>query len=326
MSLLPARDRAAGLAGVALLALCSACASAGAPATMTGACVEGGADGVVVRDGDEIVTAYRFRGVRVPALYPLFAPGGVPVTRGFPFEERPGEEHDHPHHVSLWLAHGDVNGLDFWRDPATRIENADAILCDAGRGRVCIRARNLWTQQEELVLIEDRVMTIRLGKRMRSIDFDFLLSPVDEAVTFGDTPDGTFAVRMHPELRLSGPVAKGSARNSAGVTGAAVRGERARWVAYSGPVEGRMVTLALMDHPENPRHPTWWNARDDGLCAANPFGMYAFEDAAPAAGALRVAAGEVLRLRYRVLVAAGELDDGDLDDAWEAFARMLAVE
>src|SRR2546430_8598162 len=36
------------------------------------------------------------------------------------FRSRQGERVDHPHHVGLWLNHGDVNGLDFWN-------NSDAI-------------------------------------------------------------------------------------------------------------------------------------------------------------------------------------------------------
>jgi hypothetical protein len=309
-----------GRAGAALCVALAACASTRTPTTLTGACVEGTEGCVAVLDGTELVTAYRFRDQRVPALYPLLAPGGVPVTRGFPFEERPDEERGQPHHASLWLAHGDVNGNDFWRGSDTRIENGDAVLCDAGAGEACVRARNLWIAREELVLIEDRVMTFHLRKDVRVIDFDFVLSPAVEAVTFGDTPEGTFAMRMHPELRLVGPVAKGSVRNSEGVAGPAVWGQRARWIAYSGPVGGQMVTVAMMDHPKNLRHPTWWNARDHGLCAANPFGMHAFADAVPAAGAVRVSAGEVMRLRYRVVLAAGKPDDGDLDDLWEAFA------
>ena len=48
----------------------------------------------------------------LPYLYPVLAPGGVPVTRGYPMDPRPDEERDHPHHRSLWFAHGDVNDAD----------------------------------------------------------------------------------------------------------------------------------------------------------------------------------------------------------------------
>ena len=54
-------------------------------------------------------------GLPNPALYPLRAPGGVRVSRRLPQE--PGAEPlaDHPHHRSLWFAHGSLNGIDFWQ-------------------------------------------------------------------------------------------------------------------------------------------------------------------------------------------------------------------
>jgi hypothetical protein len=90
-------------------------------------------------------------------------------------------------------------------------------------------------------------------------------------------------------------------------------------VAYGGTVDGKEVSVAVLDHPKNPRHPTWWHARDYGLCAANPFGMSAFENAPPASGAVVVAAAETLRLRYRVVVFSGGIDVGRIEDEWEDF-------
>src|SRR6478735_8527048 len=58
--------------------------------------------------------------LKKPVLYPIRTASGTLVTRGFPLDPRPGERVDHPHHVGLWLNHGNVNGLDFWN-------NSDAI-------------------------------------------------------------------------------------------------------------------------------------------------------------------------------------------------------
>src|SRR3954447_7841822 len=58
--------------------------------------------------------------LKKPTLFPLRSAAGTVVTRGCPLEPRKGERVDHPHHVGLWLNHGDVNGLDFWN-------NSDAI-------------------------------------------------------------------------------------------------------------------------------------------------------------------------------------------------------
>src|SRR3954468_22924294 len=58
--------------------------------------------------------------LKKPVLYPIRTANGNLVTRGFPLDPRPGERVDHPHHVGVWLNHGNVNGLDFWN-------NSDAI-------------------------------------------------------------------------------------------------------------------------------------------------------------------------------------------------------
>src|SRR4051812_8685973 len=44
-----------------------------------------------------------------PVLYPLRSATGTLVTRGWPFDPRPGERVDHPHHVGLWFDYGNVN-------------------------------------------------------------------------------------------------------------------------------------------------------------------------------------------------------------------------
>jgi len=51
-----------------------------------------------------------------PVLYPIYAPDGQLITRGFPRAPRPGEPVDHPHHLGLWFNYENVNGLDFWNN------------------------------------------------------------------------------------------------------------------------------------------------------------------------------------------------------------------
>ena len=53
-------------------------------------------------------------------MFPLLGPGGVPMTRSYPMAEVAGETRDHPHRRSLWFAHGDVGGFDFWQGDAHR--------------------------------------------------------------------------------------------------------------------------------------------------------------------------------------------------------------
>ena len=163
-------------------------------------------------------------------------------------------------------------------------------------------------------------MTFTTDRKRRAVEFDIRLSPIEGPVVFGDTKEGTFAIRMHPQLRLEGPVATATARNSEGVEGRDVWGKRARWIAYSGSVEGEAVTVVMMDHPSNLRHPTWWHARDYGLCAANPFGARAFEGKQGDSGDFTLEADGQLRMRYRILLMPGGIDVATIEADFASFA------
>src|SRR5512133_2374217 len=70
----------------------------------------------VIVDG-KLFTSYQYpSNLEKPFLYPVIAPCGSVITRGFPLEPRKGERVDHPHHIGLWFNHGNVNGLDFWNN------------------------------------------------------------------------------------------------------------------------------------------------------------------------------------------------------------------
>src|SRR5512136_106953 len=70
----------------------------------------------VLVDG-KLFTSYRYpSNMEKPFLFPVIAPCGSVITRGFPIEPRKGERVDHPHHIGLWFNHGNINGLDFWNN------------------------------------------------------------------------------------------------------------------------------------------------------------------------------------------------------------------
>ena len=66
----------------------------------------------------QLFTQYHFKDVSRPFLYPLLSADGEHLTRRWPQEDVPGEEHDHPHHHAMWYSHGDVNGVDLWSESA----------------------------------------------------------------------------------------------------------------------------------------------------------------------------------------------------------------
>src|SRR4051812_39807418 len=73
-------------------------------------------DRVRVEIDGRLFTEYIFKGASRPYCYPVLAADGTPLTRDFPMKKQAGEDQDHPHHRSLWFAHSDVNGVDFWNE------------------------------------------------------------------------------------------------------------------------------------------------------------------------------------------------------------------
>lgn len=259
-----------------------------------------------------LFTEYFFKDVPRPYCYPVIGPDESPMTRNWPMKTTPDEEHDHPHHRSLWFAHGSINGHDFWseeKDFGRTVHEAFTEI-KSGRKAGIIRSRNKWvTKEGAVVCTDDRLLKIYepASPAERVFDFEITLHAGNGELIFGDTKEGTMAMRLAETMRLKGPVGHGHIVNSEGVRDGETWGKRADWCDYYGPVDGKTVGVAIFDHPQNPRHPTWWHVRDYGLFAANPFGRHDFENLPDkTAGNLTVPAGGNLTFRYRFYLHRGD--------------------
>ena len=301
---------------LAVLWLCAVagCTSVAAPKLHFAA----GPERIVVTADGQPFAEYRADGPRGPCVWPLHAPGGQTVTRAFPFAEVEGEARDHPHHTSLWFAHGAVNGVDCWAGTG-RIVAVGEPTVDAGTG--AIRQGCEWRDEAGAVVCrERRELRFAAGGDWRAVDTLVALTRADGPLRLGDTKEGTMALRVRSEFCLEGPGAAGRIGNSEGQVGAAAWGKHARWVAYSAVLDGEEHTVAMFDHPGNHGHPTTWHARGYGLCAANPFGLHDFTRAPAGTGDLQVPAGSELRLLYRVWLHRGPCDAAAIEAAWRSFA------
>jgi hypothetical protein len=100
-----------------------------------------------------------------------------------------------------------------------------------------------------------------------------------------------------------------------------VWGKRSAWVDYYGQVDGQTVGVAIMDHPSNPRHPTYWHSRAYGLFAANPFGVRDFTADKSQDGSMTIEPGQRLTFRYRVVIHPGDARSADIA---ALYARYVA--
>ncbi len=270
-------------------------------------------------DGKE-VTAYNFAGDLVrPYLYPLLGPSGKQVTRNFPMKDLPDESHDHKHHRSVWIAHGDLNGTDNWSEEPNHgwQQHLDFELIFSGGALGRLVEKLQWeTNDHKPQLSERRTVTCwNIGGENRLFDFQIELTALDEDVLFGDTKEGgLLSVRVASELDVP---RTGTITNSfGGVDEGETWGKRAHWCDYSGTVEGTPLGLAIFDSPANPWYPTWWHVRNYGLMTANPFGLTHFEPETGRRGDLLLKAGETLTARFRLYVHSGDVVQGRVQQAY----------
>jgi len=259
-----------------------------------------------------------------PYFYPLRTASGIIVTRHYPMEEVEGETHDHPHHRGLFFAHGSVNGTDFWatepgsKDPHKgRMALNRVVKLQSGRKSGTIEVVfDGFDCAGKPLMTETRTITLYSDPELRIIDYQISIES-GQPLTFGDTKEGTFGIRLATDLSED---RTGRMVNAEGAeTEKNVWGKRSEWVDYFGKVDGRPVGVAIMDSPSNPRHPTYWHSRAYGLFAANPFGRRAFLGEKAPDGSFRLEPGQRLQFRYRVIIHSGDVKSAKIAELYRKY-------
>jgi hypothetical protein len=270
-----------------------------------------------------------------PFLYPIIAPGGQAITRGFPWNPQPNDPTDHPHHIGLWFNYENVNKLDFWN-------NSYNIAADKKKNYGWIRTTNItetksgntgrlayeanWTNQAKDVLLAEKTsFSFSAGNNVRVIDRVTELTAVQD-VSFPDVKDGMLGLRVAHELELpiketkeykdangnitkvsavKDPLVTGNYLTSQGKEGDAAWGTRGNWCMLYGRKGDDIISIVIIDHPQNPGYPTYWHARNYGLFSANPLGQKVFSEGKEILN-FQLKKGESAAFRYRVVVASGK--------------------
>ena len=276
----------------------------------------------------KLFTEYHFKNVPRPYFYPVIGPTGKPVTRHWPMKEGENEQYDHSHHRSLWFTHGDVNGYDFWSEGrgAGKIVHDKFLKVTSGPEVGIIQSQNRWVAYSGEVICTD-TLTHKFYHRPEGqmMDFDITIHASQGEVTLGDTKEGSMAIRLAPTMRLRGKVGQGHIVNSEGIRDAQTWGKRAAWCDYYGPVNGQTVGVAIFDHPQNPKHPTWWHVRDYGLFTANPFGVHYFENKPKGTGDITIPSGKSLTLRYRLYFHKGDEKQAKVAEHYREYAAIKSA-
>lgn len=280
---------------------------------------------IEVKAEDEIITNYYFGNKYArPFLYPIIGPYGKGVTRNFPMKNVEGETNDHLHHKSVWTAYGDVNGVDDWSEEQGHGKIIHKKFIELTGGEFChIVTLNDWVSNDnKKVLEEERDIKIyNLDSDEKIFDFEINFKATDDDVKFGDTKEGGI-ISVRVATSMDGDKG-GMIENSEGGRGEKeCWGKRAKWCDYYGKVDNKVVGIAIFDHPNNFRYPTYWHVRDYGLFTANPFGISHFENNPEKKGDFILEKNKGLRFKYRIFIHRGDAKETNLEEKHKAYLNL----
>lgn len=320
------------------------------------------ADALEIKVNGKVVSRYHVgEKVAKPYLYPILAPNGAAVTRGWPMDPpKPGETTDHPHQKSAWFCHGDVipegielktksankgdRGVDFWADPdSSKGRLKPGEIAPTGKivvtgvsepkqvssNHAMFETKNDWITPDGVKIMDEvrNIHVITLPKGVLYV-FDIDLHAGVCPITFGDTKEGSFGVRVNDTIRLENDKG-GVITTSNGDTSKAkfkgtipLWGKVADWNDYSGTIDGKSAGVAVFADPKNPI-PTAWHTRTYGLLAANPFARdkSGFPSMKGKTDLVKIPKGDHLKLRYAIYAHDGDTTDGQVAQAYEAFKK-----
>ncbi len=289
--------------------------------------------------------------VKKPVLDPIRSANGTIVTRGWPLNPRPGERIDHPHHVGLWFNYESVNGLDFWnnsdaikaeeRSKMGTILHRRIVSAKGGADRGELITESDWVTSTGTVLLHERTQFVFAGDATtRTIDRIATLTAADQKVSFPDAKDGMLGLRVARQLEqpsneplvftdIAGRATEVPKMDNTGVTGEylssegkkgdAVWGTRGKWTLLAGNIGTQPITIAMIDHPQNPGYPTYWHARGYGLFAANPLGQKVFSEGRETMN-FALQPGAAATFRYRIVILQEKAPADRLQREYDAFA------
>ncbi|MGD0755470.1 MAG: PmoA family protein [Bacteroidales bacterium] len=299
-----------------------------------------------------LFTSYRYpQNIEKPFLFPVYAPDGSVITRGYPIEPRKGERMDHPHHIGIWFNYGNVNGLDFWnnssaiaadkKDSYGNIIHQKIVKAESGKRGILEVLMN-WEDNKGNILLTENTKYIFSGdKNSRTVDHISTLTAVNGPVIIGDSKEGMFAIRVDRAFEMpstesliftddkGNPTSvkaidntgvTGMYASSRGLKGDSVWGTRNEWVMLTGIKNNTRITMAIFDNPKNPGYPAYVHARGYGLFSFNNFGQNSY-DPKQEKRSYKIEKGQSVTLYHRFYVQSGS--ELTVEDANKIFKDFL---
>lgn len=226
---------------------------------------------------------------------------------------------EHPHQRSVWMAIGDVNGIDFWNEKGDygkqKILQTSSI---SGPILGNIDAEILWTDfTGNPIMDEFRTLTFyNMPSSGRYVDIESTFKASYGKTVFGSTKEaGPLGIRVAESMKVTNG---GTMINSYGAVGEEeCWGRAANWCDYYGITDGYLSGIAVYDHPENDRYPTRWHIRNYGLFAPNNFYF---------TGSRTLEEGENVTYRYRMFFHDGDTKSAQVAQRFHDYVNMPKIE
>lgn len=239
--------------------------------------------------------------------------GQIKDDNGIGFTRLDFEAKEHPHQRSVFVAVGDVNGIDCWNeydDKFGYVRNESVSDLVSGTAYAAFTAHNRWTDHDGNPLMREHTeyRVYNQSNRCRILDMAITFAADFGEVKFGPTKEaGPLGVRMRDELRAD--IGCGQLSNAWGGIGEDECWSRsAEWCDYYGEPDGiGPMGVTVFDNEKNERHPTAWHIRAYGLFAANNLFFK---------GGLTIPAGESLTYRFRILFRRDVMSKPELDERY----------
>jgi hypothetical protein len=265
----------------------------------------------VIRVDGRAIATYVYQDDDIPRPYfaHVKAPSGQQVTRNLPpVEGIDATDHD-TIHPGIWLAFGDLDGSDFWRNKARVVHQRFVVPPVGGSDRGCFVEDKNYFRKDGSVVCRERfecAIVVRDGGYLLIWNSTF---DADQSFFFGDQEEMGIGFRVTTPLTEQNG---GQLTDSAGRVGAeAIWSQAAKWCDYSGSIDNTHLGMTLLCHADN-FGPSWMHARDYGFCAANPFGRQAMNKGEHSR--IDVSPGEKLRLRYGIWIHSSPAKDQPLSE------------
>lgn len=278
----------------------------------TGLKIEKDEQKVKIFDAGRLFLSYKFADVpKKPYVAELFSPAGVQVLRDSPA--------DHKHHHALMFAIA-VDGVNFWEEHTPQsgkqvqrvfcevkansestdgnaagragfIEELDWLAPDSEKPLLCER------REIHLLKLKDQEMpaTLVQWRSRLSVPPEKKSASLEGRIYFG------LGLRFLASMDRDGRYFHATDKPTQIIDKNESHLVAAKWCAYTASADGKPVTVAVFDHPQNPRHPATFFMKVKCF-------SYLSATMNLAEKTIELASGEPLSLCYAVGVWDGEVE------------------